>query len=267
VSAIDAVRQWKYKPYLLNGEPTAVETTVTVNYTLGPDAGEPNAARMEPPPPGSSQSDDHNPVRVSPGVVAGNLISHVNPVYPADAKAAHLQGAVVLRATISKTGTVEELRVVSGPPQLTKSALDAVKQWVYKPYLLNGEPVEVQTTITVNFTFADPAPPPAQGALQEYGGEPVRKIGGGVSSPVPVFESQPEYSKEAKKAKLNGIVLVNLIVDAEGMPQNVHVLRGVGMGLDEKAVEAVQQYKFKPATEGGKPVPVNLNIEVNFKIF
>jgi protein TonB len=62
-------------------------------------------------------------------------------------------------------------------------------------------------------------------------------------------------------------VLVHLIVDAKGVPQNVQVLRGIGMGLDEKAVEAVKQYRFKPATEGGEPVPVELNIEVNFKIF
>ena len=60
---------------------------------------------------------------------------------------------------------------------------------------------------------------------------------------------------------------MNLIVDQQGRPQNVHVIRGVGMGLDEKAREAVMQYKFKPAMEGGKPVAVELNIEVNFQIF
>jgi protein TonB len=60
---------------------------------------------------------------------------------------------------------------------------------------------------------------------------------------------------------------VNLIVDTHGLPQNVRVIRGVGMGLDEKALEAVRQYKFKPAMEGGKPVPVQVNVEVNFQIF
>ena len=64
-----------------------------------------------------------------------------------------------------------------------------------------------------------------------------------------------------------GIVLVNLIVDTRGMPQNVHILRGVGMGLDEKAVDAVRQYRFKPAMESGHPVPVQVNVEVNFQIF
>ncbi len=99
-----------------------------------------------------------------------------------------------------------------------------------------------------------------------YGGG-LRKIGGGVSTPEVIFKVDPEFSEEARKAKFMGVVLVNLIVDQQGRPQNVHVLRGVGMGLDGKAMEAVKQYKFKPAMEGGKPVPVELNVEVSFQIF
>ena len=95
----------------------------------------------------------------------------------------------------------------------------------------------------------------------------LRKIGGGVSAPVLQYAPEPEFSEEARKAKAAGNVLVNLIVDQNGRPQNVHVLRGVGMGLDEKAMEAVRLYKFKPAMENGKPVAVELNVEVNFQIF
>ena len=93
-------------------------------------------------------------VRVSAGVQQGNLVNQVKPAYPAIAKSARIQGAVVLQAEISKQGTIENLRVISGHPMLVQSALDAVKQWRYKPYLLNGEPVPVETTITVNFTLA-----------------------------------------------------------------------------------------------------------------
>lgn len=99
-----------------------------------------------------------------------------------------------------------------------------------------------------------------------YGGG-MRKIGGGVSQPQVIYQVDPEFSEEARKAKFMGVVLVNLIVDTRGLPQNVHILRGVGMGLDDKAIEAVRQYRFKPAMEGGKPVPVELNVEVNFQIF
>jgi protein TonB len=99
-----------------------------------------------------------------------------------------------------------------------------------------------------------------------YGGG-LRHVGGGVSEPELIYKVDPEFSEEARKAKFMGIVLVNLVVDTNGNPQNVHILRGVGMGLDEKAVEAVRQYKFKPARENGKPVPVQVNVEVNFQIF
>jgi periplasmic protein TonB len=98
------------------------------------------------------------------------------------------------------------------------------------------------------------------------GGGP-RRIGGGVSAPQVIFQVEPEFSEEARKAKVAGNVLVNLWVGTDGRPSHVRVIRGVGMGLDEKAVEAVKQYKFRPAMENGKPVLVELNIEVNFQIF
>jgi len=93
------------------------------------------------------------PARVSSGVVAGLAISQTKPVYPPIAKAAHVSGAVVLHALISKSGTIVNLTVVSGPEMLRSSALEAVRSWRYKPYVLNGEPTEVDTTVTVNFNI------------------------------------------------------------------------------------------------------------------
>jgi protein TonB len=90
-------------------------------------------------------------VRISQGVLEGNKTRDVQPVYPQMAKVAHVQGDVVLRAVISKSGSIENLQVVSGHPMLMQAALDAVRQWRYKPYALNGEPVEVETVITVKF--------------------------------------------------------------------------------------------------------------------
>ncbi|MGH9596804.1 MAG: energy transducer TonB [Edaphobacter sp.] len=98
------------------------------------------------------------------------------------------------------------------------------------------------------------------------GGGP-RQIGGGVSAPVLIYSVEPEFSEEARKAKVAGNVLVALWVGTDGLPSHVHVVRGVGMGLDEKAAEAVRQYRFKPAMENGHPVLVQLNVEVNFQIF
>lgn len=93
-------------------------------------------------------------VRVSQGVSEGLLVHQVRPVYPPLARAARIQGSVVLQAVIGKDGAIQNLRLVSGHPMLAPAAIDAVKQWKYKPYFLNGEPVEVDTQITVNFTLA-----------------------------------------------------------------------------------------------------------------
>jgi protein TonB len=90
---------------------------------------------------------------ISSGVMAGNLLQKTVPQYPAIAKAARIQGTVVLQATISKSGGIENLRVVSGPPMLQQAAMDAVRGWRYKPYLLNGDPVEVETTVNVVFNL------------------------------------------------------------------------------------------------------------------
>lgn len=84
----------------------------------------------------------------------GDLIRKVQPAYPPLARAARIQGVVVLAAIIGKEGTIENLHVLSGHPMLTAAAIDAVRQWRYRPYILNGEPVEVETQITVNFSLA-----------------------------------------------------------------------------------------------------------------
>lgn len=99
-----------------------------------------------------------------------------------------------------------------------------------------------------------------------YGGG-VMRPGGGVSKPVLIYSVDPEFSDEARRAKYQGICVVSLIVDAHGNPQNIQVVRALGMGLDQKAEEAVKQYKFKPAYYHGHPVPVLINVEVNFRIY
>jgi len=94
-----------------------------------------------------------HPPRIS-HMMEGNLIYKVQPVYPPLARSARIQGAVVLRAIISRNGTIENLQTLSGHPMLVGAALDAVRQWRYRPYILNGDPVEVETQVTVNFSLS-----------------------------------------------------------------------------------------------------------------
>jgi protein TonB len=93
-------------------------------------------------------------VRVSQGVSTGLLIRRVQPNYPPLARQARIQGQVILQAEISKEGTIQNLQLVSGHPMLAPAAIEAVKQWRYRPYLLNGEPVAVDTQVVVNFTLS-----------------------------------------------------------------------------------------------------------------
>ena len=87
--------------------------------------------------------------------MAANLIQQVAPVYPQEAKDDKVEGVVVLEAQIDKTGNIENLSVINGNPLLIKAAIEAVKQWAYRPIMLNGEPVAAVTTVTVNFSFQD----------------------------------------------------------------------------------------------------------------
>jgi TonB family protein len=96
----------------------------------------------------------------------------------------------------------------------------------------------------------------------------VYRVGGGISAPVALVQPEAEFSDEARRAKYQGVCLVSLIVDAQGNPQNPRVIRPLGMGLDEKALEAVRKYKFKPALRNGTtPVPVMITIEINFRLY
>jgi len=100
-----------------------------------------------------TQNDAGPTARISAGVIAGQRINYVEPVYPEDAKRAKLSGTVVLHAIIGKDGTIRTLDVLSGPKEFQESAIAAVKQWTYKPFLINGDPTAVDTTITVNFAL------------------------------------------------------------------------------------------------------------------
>jgi TonB family protein len=319
-AARDAVSQWKFKPYLLNGQPTEVETSITVNFSLpvsgtaqGPgrddDAALTQAEQeyrdllaLQPNGPNIRSIDckglnsvtiqevverfnrdavglkvetPFDVARVSraadelkqllserghpnakviiqtktipPGAIGILFIviegpkgvAQVQSPVANDADTGHVQGAVILHALISKTGTVDDLDVIGGAGMLRSSAQDAVMQ---------------KAQARAEQDYKDGRIVPIQ-------------IGGDVTPPVPIWHPSPEYTAEAKKAKFMGVVTVGIIVDKNGIPQNVHVTKGVGMGLDEKAVEAVKRYRFKSATENGKPVAVYENVEVNFEIF
>jgi TonB family protein len=211
--------------------------------------------------PSSDQKPTH--VMISPGIAAGNLVSKVTPIYPPEAKKAGISGTVVLDAEISKAGFIENLHVVSGPPELLASAMEAVRQWVYKPYLLNGNPVEVETRINVIYTLAGKPPAAPAEPAGHTEASALNPAAAGQTPPVALSMPEAVFPPEAKEKHLDGIVVVRLNVDAEGHPT---VLDATGPEVFLKpAREAVEKAAFKPATRDGQPVEAIISVEVNFK--
>jgi TonB family protein len=142
-SALDAVKQWKYTPTLLNGQPVEVDTTVNVVFSL-------DVPTADQPPPATPPAEETNPLRIRvPGDIAEkNLIRRVLPVYPPRAAfELHITGTVLLHVIISRDGSILKAGYISGPKELKNSAMDAMMEWKYRPTLLNGQRVEVDTTV------------------------------------------------------------------------------------------------------------------------
>ena len=101
----------------------------------------------------------------------------------------------------------------------------------------------------------------------DAGADKVYKVGEGASAPVPIYSPDPKYSKEARHAKCQGICVLWLVVGTDGLPREIRVSRSLAYGLDEKAIEAVRKWRFKPATKDGKPVAVEVSVQVNFHLY
>ena len=109
-------------------------------------------------------------------------------------------------------------------------------------------------------------PPPTLTVVVNGVSEPVYRVRDGVTPPRVIYSQYPEFSEEARRQKVQGVVTLGLVVTSAGKPTRIRVLQGRGYGLDEKAVEAVSQWKFKPATKDGKPVSVEIAVEVDFNL-
>ena len=170
-AAIAAVKQWKYRPYLLNGEPIRADIQVQINFTLSNNPPAADVAGDQPAGETADQASDHlgaivsaapattpriavlQGVRISSGAAQKLIVRKVNPTYPREARKQDIQGVVLLHVKIDKEGNVVHIELIRGDPMLASAALKAVQRWKYKPYLLNGTPVEVDTQVQINFTL------------------------------------------------------------------------------------------------------------------
>jgi TonB family protein len=202
-------------------------------------------------------------VRVGGDIPEPKKIKDVRPVYPQIAQTAGVQGIVIIEAVIATDGTVTQARVLRGQALLDQAAIDAVRQWRYTTTMLNGAPVEVIMTVTVNFTLGasssssiESLGAPASGTL---------RVGGEIAEPRKIKDVKPIYPQEALDANVQGIVILEITINEQGKVSDAKLLRARGNGLlDQAAVDAVAQWEYTPTLVNGVPTPVRMTVTVNF---
>ncbi len=273
--ALEAAKQWKYRPYEVNGIPTAVETTIHVEFSNGGSDSAP------------SDSSSQSRVPVSSKDISGHIVRKVPPTYPPLARQARIQGTVILRVIIDKTGSIANLQLVSGHPMLAPAAIEAVKQWKYTPYELNGEVVEVETTVQVNFQLANDPPdrgdsnsikPTPQASTGIVGGvisgvlasnppQPLEgeRVSEAVMRPLRIQKVDPIYPAIAVQSKMEGAVVLDMRVDSSGNVEKVVVVSGSPL-LARAAMEAVKQWKYTPYVKNGESTAAVSTVRLNFSL-
>jgi TonB family protein len=226
----------------------------------------------------SLQPDKDGVYQVGSGVISPELVKPVPATYPPDAAETDVPHAVILSAVIGVDGAAKNIQVRNSRTSVYDDyAIAAVKQSQFQPGTLNGNPVPVWVWVRVRFIHLSPAIPmirtaPRASGFGSFGQDaPDRqddplKLRPGDTPPKAINNVNAEFSDEARRGKFEGVVLVSLIVNQEGMPTDLRVERAAGHGLDEKALESVRQYRFNPAMRDGKPVAVRINVEISFRL-
>jgi TonB family protein len=208
----------------------------------------------------------------------GVLIRAVNPQLPSEARKISARGEFVsLQATITTDGHVKDLTITNGDPMMVGPAIDAARQWQFVPLVENGVAVESQMPIRVGddskgTSRHDEHPSsaiprePQEDVIQEIKRRELFQLRDGVTFPKSLYHPDPQYSEAARKSKLMGRVTLGLVVDTDGKVRSVWVVRPLGEGLDENAIDAVKRWNFMPATKDGKAVPLLMNLSIGFRL-
>ena len=228
---------------------------------------------------------------LGPGVTAPELLPGTPRIFLDEKCKKKVKSMIPISLYVDAEGVPRDLTILyPKESKLDELALKTVAGDRFKPGTYKGLPVPVAETVVVTLyacmaekknSFGQQTDQVRLWSLPEQNAIPLQKptetdeiallgalekVGGRVSVPVIVHSVVPEFTDEARRAKYWGVVLVSIIVDAQGMPRDLHVVHPIGMGLDQKAIEAVKKYRFKPAMKDGKPIAVPVKIEINFRL-
>ena len=174
------------------------------------------------------------------------------------------EGTTIVECTVERDGTIDDVELVlsSGDTSLDEDALASIREAGLKGLSDNSKATQLRFVFFFNLPSTKDRP--ACGILKLG---PFKKAGAAVTQPRALEYPDPEYSEEARRANYQGSLRLGLTVDTEGVPADVCVEQGLGMGLDEKAISSVSRWKFEPGKENGVPVPVRINVEVRFALY
>jgi TonB family protein len=226
-------------------------------------------------PPPAPKPDSNGVYPAGFGVAAPLIIQRAPATYPPDAPPDSVEGESVLSFVVGVDGNPADIQVVrTHGAAFDAAAIDAIRQSKFAPGTVGGKPVPVRIFARTRF-FADmrPAFPriqirigqPMGSQLQTRRGFPALQSGN--TPPRPLNTAEPEYSDDARKKKIQGVVIVSVLVDEEGIPIDPQIVRPLDLGLDEKAIECALKYRFRPAMKEGTPVAARISIEVNFRLY
>jgi TonB family protein len=226
----------------------------------------------------SSKPDKDGVYQIGSGVTSPEIVRPVPAAYPPDTVGTDVPHAVIVSAVIGVDGAAKNIRVTNLRSSVYDDyAIAAVKQSQFQPGTLNGNPVPVWVSVRVRFFHLRPAIPmlraaPGVGGFGPFGqdasasqDDPL-KLRPGDTPPKAIHTPEAEFSDEARRGKFEGVVIVSLVVTEEGLPADLRLVRSAGHGLDEKALEAVSQYRFQPAMRNGQPVAVRISVEISFRL-
>ena len=190
-------------------------------------------------------------------VIPPQVLTYSEPFYTRAARTDGIEGIVTVEAEFDLKGNMTILRTVRSVGYgLDEMALAALRTWKFSPGLRNGVPVRTIARIDIEFKLAN--------SPAEF--DDVSRVGAGVSMPTVLKRVTPEYTPEARAARISGTVVLQVVIQADGAPKIVKVIKPLDLGLTENAIAALEQWKFNPAMRNGKEVPVSANIEVNFNL-
>jgi TonB family protein len=238
-------------------------TQIPIAKTDASQSAKPQTAMEEDPVP---VPDKDGVYELAPGVELPRLIDAATVAYPSDVPRGNGPRSCIVSLVVGSDGVAADVKVIrSLNPPVDKIVLDAMKKAHFEPGTVSGKPAPVRIDVSLHF-FGREDTATLKVLQLKYSGPMIAPKPYDVS-PKLIHSVEAESSDEARREGKSGVVVISLVVSEDGMPTQVHVVRGAGMGLDEQAVAAVNQYRFKPAMKDGQPVAAQISVMVSFKFY